>query len=252
MPVVLVPNPSSVSVGGKSKTDLIEFTRFLVDKYDKSWLADSDATRFDLGDALDMALIKWYKETGCSRGTYTHAATASQAIYSRSEFPTGANRIHDLYLVTYNSVLLAPTSVEKLNAFNRNWRSTAAGVPNKWMPWGDTEFRLYPAPSGTSNIVIEGYQGPDLTLFDEDGDEPPGVNAVDHEALAYYAAFLVVFAEQSETGVAKQSWLYQEWQKQVDEAKSRVAGVKNVKVHMGARLDRVSSPWPHDEDVTMI
>jgi len=251
MPIDLTPIPSSSNTGGMNKAKLRELTRFYIDKYDDSWIADSDATRFDIDDALDLALKRWYEATLCSRATYTLAAVSGQSVYARSAFPTGASRIFDLYLVTFDGSTLIPTSVENLNSLNQNWRTATSATPRYWMPWNDTDIRLYPTPSTTDNIIIEGFQLPDYTYFDADTDEPPGVNIADHDALTLYAAMLVTIGEPTDENAARQSTLYTLWTSKLAKARARVSGKKNVKTIMGRRLDRSRSKWNCDETITM-
>ncbi len=252
MPIVIVPTPAPGSGSGMTKKELRAYTRYLIDTYGDDWVQDSSTTRFSIDDALNMALTKWYVQTKCSRGTYTVSTAIGTDTYNLTSFDAGATRLFDVYLATYDSVRLMPINPDRLDSLNRKWRLEGDSTPIYWLMWNENEVRLYPSPDAVKTLSIEGYQGPDFTAFDADGDYPPGMNVADHEALCYMAAFICIIGVPNESNIARMPNMLNMWNSKVAGAKSRVIGANSTPVIMGSGIDMGRSRMTATDTVTML
>lgn len=137
-------------------------------------IVDSSATQFDLTTAVQFGYEQYARDTRCFPVNYTKASTAGTSTYAYSVFGTSSagKRIFELRYVAYDETRLGRRTLDQLDREESNWRWNGNGTPRYWLPYGESTLMLYPTPSGTDNIYIEGWQAPDLTAFDAGTDEP--------------------------------------------------------------------------------
>jgi hypothetical protein len=175
----------------RSLSDLILLSRTYLDQIAAGPIQDSSATQLDLTSAVQFGYERVAKDAKCIPVSYTEASTADQSVYEFSAFgeSSAGARMFDLRCVFYNQQTLEEVTTEELDARYPNWRFDASGTPRYWIRYGEQQIKLYPTPSGTSNIYIEGWETPDLSLFSESAHEPK-IHVADRHLIAIQAAFI--------------------------------------------------------------
>ena len=204
----------------RTLADLRLIARYYIDELSAGVVLDSSIVQLDLNTALMLGYEEYARRTKCFSIEYTLASTASQATYAHEDFGVtdAGNRIFELYYVGYNALPLERTTRQQLSTAIPAWRSTAAGTPLAWFPSSDMQLTLYPKPSGTSNILVEGWETPDPAEFAADADEPL-IHVSDRYLIAVYAALVTAKRLPNVENAAR----YQELNKDYDEGMMRAA-----------------------------
>ena len=170
MPIIGVPAPHTSS--GPTRAYIKEIARHFLDELIPGRLQDTTASQFGLDAAVDEAYIQYSKETQCFRGDFSAAAIAAQAVYDYSTFDTGTPvRLFEIYAAKYNGSSIRVLTLEELESMRATWRDDSAGSPSCLVPWDEKRFKVFPTPSGTDTIYVEGWLIADLSTFTEDNDE---------------------------------------------------------------------------------
>lgn len=216
-----------------TRGELNKYARFLLDKLGTGWLATTDASYYDLDDALQEGYRRVARETRSHKTIATTPAVVGTSVYDLASVSALAARIFDITCVAYNSVQLIPATESYLDGLDPNWRWETDSTPVYWMKWGDGRIKLYPPPSGTQDIYIEGFQTPDMADFNDDLDSPT-IHVDDHRLIAVWAAMLVL-TRGSESAMAERApILMQMWQEGIDKAKARMTTLPEASLTTGA------------------
>ena len=224
-----------------TRAELNRYTRYLLDELGTNWLETESATTFDLNDALMDGYRRYARETRCFPVFYTAPATQDISIYFYSGFGTSSAgaRIFAPKVVAYNSVRLTFATEAYLDGIDPSWRFADSGTPTHWLMWGDGKFRLYPTPEGAQDIYLEGYETPDPTGLDNDGDVPL-IHEDDHRLIAVWACMLVLtrgaVADMAERAPA----LWQAWQDGIKAANDRLHNDTELSVTLGGMAGPMS------------
>lgn len=164
---------------------------------------------------------------------------------------TLGSRVFEIKTLAYNSVTLTAVNENWLDNNYTNWRFNDNGTPRLWVPWGERGFRLYPKPSGTDNIYLEGYEIPELGAFDADSDVPD-IHIKDHELLAVYAAIMVTVADPTNENQIRGSVLAPMWESGINAAKKRISGTGQFYTVMARNKKRNIGRFTVDDDITLL
>ena len=232
----------SSETSGHTRAQLRQMFRFYLDNLGTGNIPDTSDTQIDANDLLMMAYEEYARQTRCFNVSYTLAATADTAIYAYSDFGEGAGaRVFAVSHIAYNGKRLDRRSLTDMDNADSAWRSKESGSPAVWIPWGDSAFRLYPAPSGTDNITFEGWSIPSVTSFDSDT-ECPSILKTDQPLIAIYAAILATIKNPNDENAIRQSALYPQWNEGIQKANRRIHGTAETVVY-GKYTDRQPSRY---------
>jgi len=213
----------------------------------------TSADYMDATTLLQMGYQMYARKTMCFPVGYTLAATPGTAIYSYGDFGEevvpatnpvtydgAGSRLFKLSLVAFDSKPLVCKSRPQMDTESANtWRWNSTGTPHNWIPWGERQIRLTPAPNVASNIFIEGWETPDLADFAEAADEPL-IEETDCLLIAMYAAAVPQLRDaQSELELASTIFgprIIEGWKN----ARKRIHGSENTDIIFG----RYSSVQP--------
>lgn len=219
-----------------TRKQIFAMARFVLDQLPTDWIKATDSNLFSLSDALDLAYNKYAIETECFPVTYTLAATASQAEYRYDAFGTGSPksgaRMFKINYVAYDSREISESTRADIARSDPNWRFSSAGTPLAWFPSGERRFQLWPKPVGVLNIVVEGFETPDLTSFTTDA-AIPDIHVGDHRLLALETALLPLMRDPENENLVRATSFYQELQAGYKAARKRIHGAGRASIIVG-------------------
>jgi hypothetical protein len=199
---------------------LIQLVRFHLDEFGTTWLRDSDPSRYSITNALQEAYKDYAIQVKPFISSFTATATANVSEYAFTAFGTGANALFEPTAVAFNSVMLVPELETQLAG---NWRFDAASTPYNYVKWGTRKIKLYPTPSASGSIYLEGFVTPETTTLAASGDTPD-IPESDHKLLALKAAMQVIVRNPSDINMAKYQPLADEYQAGIQNAILRRTG----------------------------
>lgn len=109
-----------------------------------------------LYDAANEAVLDVYASLRQEYGTATITTTASTADYN-----IPATIMLPQY-ITGTGKKYFPTTLAKLEQYNRQWKETAVGYPKHWVLNDVNSVMSYPAPDATYEFVIHGVPWPSV------------------------------------------------------------------------------------------
>jgi hypothetical protein len=212
------------------------------------------------------AVAIWMAGTGYTAGQYvrevangpiyiclvnvTSTATPSQDSMNWGLAPLPGKRLFRLRIVFYDELRLNSASLDDLDKRDFRWRFNPSGTPRFWYPYGESKIGFYPAPSGTANIYVEGWETPDLTTFSADADEPD-VTASDRYLIAIKAALYPAVRLMNNENSARRQELVNDYNLGIIEANSRINSQARVSVY-GRNAGGASSYPPISSTVTTL
>lgn len=107
-----------------------------------------------LYDAVNEVILEVYAGLRCEYGTATITTTASTASYV---LPSS---IWLPQYITGTGKKYFPTTLVKLEQYNREWKATSVGYPKHWVLNDVDSVMAYPVPDATYLFVVHGVPWP--------------------------------------------------------------------------------------------
>lgn len=164
---------------------------------------------------------------------------------------SAGSRIFEPKIIAYDSNVLKAVNEDFLAKQNANWQFADASTPNYWTQFGIDKFKLYPKPSGTDNIYIEGYEYPDLGAFDADDDESL-LGSNHDDVIAIGAAIMVTVSDPMDANERRQSILYPMYQNGVAAIKARAFAANKQDTIINRYRGEYTSRFWHVDDSALI